>query len=303
MELEKIREFATLGESLQFTRAARELHISQSSLSRHVQELEDEVGTPLILRGTNGGRNTLTPAGMRFLALVVPWLAEYDAILDECRAIGVRVAPARIQRVNHILGLNAQVRRAFETQGMPWVANFSFVDIACPAREALDRGLIEFAVQWEPRGQMVTFANEQDYGWVALEPEPLCFVASADSSLVAPHATRIGLDEVARARIVTIEGAAASGWEQAAREIFAACGCRLSFVTVPNTPGDGGAFPVRPHDLVLNTRRSALHYQALELEDVRVLEVEGFTPAIHPFLVYRRDTTSVTARQIVAAMT
>lgn len=54
-------EFLKLCESLNFTRAARELHLSQSALSKHVSQIEDEIGAPLILRSTHDA--VLTPEG------------------------------------------------------------------------------------------------------------------------------------------------------------------------------------------------------------------------------------------------
>lgn len=54
-------EFVKLCESMNFTRAARELHLSQSALSKHVSQIENELGAPLILRSTHDA--TLTHEG------------------------------------------------------------------------------------------------------------------------------------------------------------------------------------------------------------------------------------------------
>ena len=61
LTLAGLRGFLSAARHLSFTRAAAELHLSQSALSRQVQGLEEEVGTTLFVRGTR--QVALTPAG------------------------------------------------------------------------------------------------------------------------------------------------------------------------------------------------------------------------------------------------
>ena len=104
------------------------------------------------------------------------------------------------------------------------------------------------------------------------------------------------------APIITIENAAYCNWPEATSEAFAARGCTLAFKAVHDSPLEGGAIPVGPHDLVLCTRRFARYYEDLDVEDVCELDIRGFEPIIYPFLVYRHDTSSVVARQAIEAM-
>ena len=53
MDTSRMEEFLKLCESMNFTRAARELHLSQSALSKHVSQIEEEIGAALILRSTH----------------------------------------------------------------------------------------------------------------------------------------------------------------------------------------------------------------------------------------------------------
>src|SRR5437660_9513008 len=62
MQLEaRLRAFAALARRGSFSSAAEELVISQPAVSKHVAELEAELGTQLVIRGSR--RSQLTPAG------------------------------------------------------------------------------------------------------------------------------------------------------------------------------------------------------------------------------------------------
>jgi DNA-binding transcriptional LysR family regulator len=69
LENYRVQVFRAVAELLSFRRAAERLHISQPSVSQHVQLLEEELGLRLLDRGASGIR--LTPAGevlLRFAA-------------------------------------------------------------------------------------------------------------------------------------------------------------------------------------------------------------------------------------------
>ena len=58
MTTERLYEFHILAITLNFSRAARQLFISQSILSRHLQEMEQELGVSLFIRNTHSVRLT-----------------------------------------------------------------------------------------------------------------------------------------------------------------------------------------------------------------------------------------------------
>ncbi|MBO4903861.1 MAG: LysR family transcriptional regulator [Lachnospiraceae bacterium] len=64
MELRHLRYFLTVCEEMNFTKAADKLMIAQPPLSRQIKDLEDELGTPLFIRGHHSLR--LTDEGIRF---------------------------------------------------------------------------------------------------------------------------------------------------------------------------------------------------------------------------------------------
>jgi len=95
MELRHLRYFVALAETLSFTRAAERVHVTQSTLSHQIRQLEDEVGRPLFER--IGKRVLLTEAGETFLGYAARALREVDQGLgDLMRAPGELSGEVRI---------------------------------------------------------------------------------------------------------------------------------------------------------------------------------------------------------------
>ena len=81
MEIDRMREYVKLCETLNFTKAAKDLFISQSTLSKHISQTEDEVGAPLILRSTHDAE--LTKEGEVVRDRFSQMVGNYDALLRE----------------------------------------------------------------------------------------------------------------------------------------------------------------------------------------------------------------------------
>jgi LysR family glycine cleavage system transcriptional activator len=86
-----LRAFAHAARTLSFKRAASELHVSASALSRQIQALEEHLGAPLFRR-LNPGLE-LTDDGRGYLAAVDAALAQLEAAQD-------RLGPTRPLRVS-----------------------------------------------------------------------------------------------------------------------------------------------------------------------------------------------------------
>ena len=62
MEIRLLKYFLTVAKEQNITRAAKQLHITQPTLSRQLAELEEELGTKLLVRGSR--KITLTEEGI-----------------------------------------------------------------------------------------------------------------------------------------------------------------------------------------------------------------------------------------------
>ena len=74
----RLQVFKTVAERLSFTRAAEELYVSQPAVTKHVRELEKQVGGALFIR--NRGRIALTERGELLLKYAREILASYRSM-------------------------------------------------------------------------------------------------------------------------------------------------------------------------------------------------------------------------------
>lgn len=85
MELDQLREFVLLSKTMNFTRTAKELNLSQPALSNHIMKLERELGVTLIDRANQ--KPQLTLAGSSFLETASTMLNAYDRFMERTRAL------------------------------------------------------------------------------------------------------------------------------------------------------------------------------------------------------------------------
>jgi len=90
MELRELRYFVAVAQHHNFSRAARQMHVSQPALSEQIRKLEDELGTPLFERTSRGA--LLTDAGEAFLPHARSVLAGADVAIESVRMVSEGVA-------------------------------------------------------------------------------------------------------------------------------------------------------------------------------------------------------------------
>lgn len=76
MELEYLREFVHLADSLNFTETARHFHLAQPTLSKHISILEADFNAQLLRRGHT--KTALTEEGIYFRGVAAAMVEQYE---------------------------------------------------------------------------------------------------------------------------------------------------------------------------------------------------------------------------------
>lgn len=85
MNLDLLRSFFAISEFGSLSKAAEQLHVSQSTLTRQMQALETEIGGQLLERGHRGV--ALTAAGHALLEGMRPVVGRADIVISEARKL------------------------------------------------------------------------------------------------------------------------------------------------------------------------------------------------------------------------
>jgi DNA-binding transcriptional LysR family regulator len=96
LDLRDLEAFVTVARTRNFRRAATERHVSVSSLSQRLRDMEERLGVRLMNRTTRSV--ALTEAGEILLARVQPAMSDVSQALDEVR--GLRGVPSGRLRIN-----------------------------------------------------------------------------------------------------------------------------------------------------------------------------------------------------------
>jgi DNA-binding transcriptional LysR family regulator len=150
VELRHLRVFVAVAEEASFARAAEEMYLSPSSLTKQVRQLEERVGTSLLERSSR--RVSLTPAGRDFLAATRPVLARLDRGVEQARAVG-RGERGTLRLGFHVgaaLELTAPIMQAFRERRPDVEVSLSeigWVDTSAGTREGItDVGIVRMPV-------------------------------------------------------------------------------------------------------------------------------------------------------------
>lgn len=124
MEIRQLRYFIAVADTLNFSRAAESVYLSQSALSRQIADLEREVGVKLLRRSTR--QVELTEAGKALQSSAKELISRWEKMLpevknqvaEESRALTLTVgvdarALARPQRRKDFLNILCTMRRQY----------------------------------------------------------------------------------------------------------------------------------------------------------------------------------------------
>ena len=148
MELRVLQYFLAVAREQSISGAAKSLHLSQPTLSTQLKALEEELGKPLLIRGSKGSRKvTLTEEGMvlrkraqEILELVQKTESEIQ-LSDDNIAGDVCIGAGETQ----IIRLFAKVAEELK-QSCPNIHYHLYSGNAVYVMEQLDKGLIDFGL-------------------------------------------------------------------------------------------------------------------------------------------------------------
>lgn len=105
LSIRHLRAFVAVAHHGSFTRAAEHLHLTQSSLTATIKQLEQQTGLILLDRTTR--RVLLNPEGERFLPIAERLLSDFDTAIADLQAVaehqhgkvGVAASPSTLARL------------------------------------------------------------------------------------------------------------------------------------------------------------------------------------------------------------
>jgi DNA-binding transcriptional LysR family regulator len=149
VDLRQLRAFVAVARSLNFTRAADELHIAQPSLSYTIQQLEKTLGFSLLKRTTR--TTELTREGATFLIEAAAVLARYESAME--RAVQIARGELGHLRVGYLIGAAVDhvpaISRAFNDAYPDVQLELIEYDFAVP-NAGLDSGETDVAIVRPP---------------------------------------------------------------------------------------------------------------------------------------------------------
>lgn len=174
MELRVLKYFTVVAAEGSITRAAERLFITQPTLSRQMAELEDEVGSPLLVR-TNRSVS-LTAAGELLLRRAEEMIALEDKIMDELSSSPLGGTVSLGLAESYSANAVADVISVFRTK-YPSVKFDLFTATADLVLERIDKGLVDIGFLLEP-------VDVEKYDFVRLKQEErIGILVRADSAL------------------------------------------------------------------------------------------------------------------------
>lgn len=190
MNIDHLREFLALAKTRSYQRTSAELNVSQPALSKHIQQMEREVGFAVFERMPQGVR--VTREGQEFFKSAARFLSEFDGAVASIREQGgkgqwrqseVVVESNRVSPLIRKLTSLATIRASKELPSLSVVyrSDVLMVDDAL-VRDAvglLRRGEADVAIAHVARSSKMRKACEVR----RLLKEPLCAVLAAGDEL------------------------------------------------------------------------------------------------------------------------
>lgn len=179
MELRLLQYFLAVCREENITRAAEMMHLTQPTLSRQIAQLEEELGTPLFIRGRH---LALTEAGMKLRRRAEEIMQLIDKIEIEFKeqeevAGVVSIGAGGLSSFRSL----SELIQGFQKQ-YPRVQFDFYTNNAEFVKERLDRGLLDFGLLLEPvdisKYNYIRMKEKERWGLLMRTDHPLAAKAS-----------------------------------------------------------------------------------------------------------------------------
>jgi LysR family transcriptional regulator, nitrogen assimilation regulatory protein len=194
LDFRALNYFAKIAELGSITRAAQHLNVAQPALSRHVRQLEDELGTQLLIRESRGIR--LTDQGRELFEHAKTILRDVQRAKDEVR--GSAGSPGGNTTLGMVPTICTQVAPALVSilrRDFPRIDLTINEGYSQPLMDWLDEGRLDLAILTEPAPTRRMVIEH-------LVSEEMMFVAARGSRKKGP----ISLDELATTPLIMSQG-------------------------------------------------------------------------------------------------
>lgn len=283
MNLHQIRYFLRLAEKLHFWQTAEDLNITQSSLSRHIQSLESELGFRLFERTQRSVR--LTAAGQ---LLQVEWqrlLPEFEAVHRHAQQVSAgEVGSLRIGHIGAVAYAWLPKLLVGFTARYPLVQLELIEVIATESEQRLLTYQVDLGV-WRHPAESPALASEQ------LFLEPLALVVPHNHWLRAEAFT--SLADLREERFVLPALNGNSPYVRALGQLFA----QYNFQPQLTIASDFGATILNLVAAGLGISVLPMSYAGSPLRGLRFIELPHQAPV---YMVWRQDDRSTVLEHLLA---
>jgi DNA-binding transcriptional LysR family regulator len=212
--LRQLRYFVAVAETLNFRRAAEQLHVAQPALSKAIRQLEEQLGVQLFERTTRSV--DLTTVGELFLDRARQALSSAEEAFAVGRDASVGIAGQLRIGASPIARLTVTpLLQAAWTHARPGIAVHVIESATAPLLHAVGSGELDMAVAWCP-------PREPGLRYERLRDEPVMAHVAIDHPL-ARHTT-VTLARLAEETILVGSGDASRGYTEHIKTLFAAAG-------------------------------------------------------------------------------
>lgn len=252
MDIRVLQYFLAVAREESITRAAETLHMTQPPLSRQLKDLEDEIGKPLLIRGSK--KITLTEDGVllrkraeEIVALMEKTKVELSSS-EENISGDIYIGSGETDAVSTIAAAAKELQSLY-----PRIRYHIYSGDAVRISERLDKGLIDFALLVEPfdvlKYDYIRLPVKDTWGILMRADSPLaqkdavCAEDLWDRPLIISHQTSSNAEMSAWLRRDISSLNVVAYYDllyNASRFVKAGFGCAIALDRLINTDGDSG---------------------------------------------------------------